>query len=69
MADGTVHLDKLWVPPTFPPKAAAQEDGRKSTVEPKLADAEYWSISPEFEWGRVVLNVYSDDDVMFRKKW
>lgn len=69
LKDGTLFFDNLWIPPTFPPIAATQGNENKSGGASNSTDPGNFVVSPDYEWGRIVLNVFGDDEVMFRKRW
>ena len=68
MRDGVLSFDKLWIPPEFAPEGINQIGTSAGfPAQPKFTDPGRWSLSPEWHLGRIVIEVFPDDDVTFRK--
>jgi hypothetical protein len=65
--DHTAIFDNVWVPPSFAPSSVAEEDARRGRGEPTFTDPGNWSISPEYQWGRVVFKFFPDESMTFKK--
>jgi hypothetical protein len=67
--DGTMSLDKLWIPPVFAPASILDADSRADQSvpkQPKFTEPGLWLIQPEKHWGTVTLAIFPDHDVEFK---
>jgi hypothetical protein len=60
-SDGSISFDSLWIPKEFAPDYIGQTDSGSGV---KYTEPGHWTISPEYHWGTVVLEVF--EDVKFR---
>jgi len=61
-----VTFDSLWIPKEFAPDSIVRAD-EESKGRPKYTEPGPWTVTPTFEWGTVVLDLFPDDDIAFRK--
>jgi hypothetical protein len=73
LSGGSVTLSELWIPGEFAPDyitdADTISDGDKqnSAPMPKYTEPGNWSLSAEKRWGVVLLTVFPDADIEFKK--
>jgi hypothetical protein len=63
--DGNLDFDQLWIPQAFAPQTIVEADKRAGERQPKYTEPGHWDLSVEKLWGRMKIEVFSDDDVEF----
>jgi len=61
-----IDFDSLWIPKEFAPDYILQADSENSD-QPRYTDPGHWVLAPEYHFGSVVLEIFPDADVSFRK--
>jgi hypothetical protein len=61
-----LSLDNLWIPTEFAPDYIVDTDSR-SGQQPKFTEPGLWVLSPEYQWGKVSIDIFPDDDIAFKK--
>jgi hypothetical protein len=64
--NSNLSFDSLWIPREFAPDYIVRVDDN-STGQPKYTHSGHWILTPQWRWGRVVMDVFPDDDVAFKK--
>jgi hypothetical protein len=64
---GRLGMEDLWIPKAFAPDYILRADSEAGAGQPRYTEPGYWSVSTESHWGTIVLEIFPDGDVSFRK--
>ena len=65
-ANSRISFDSLWIPKEFAPDYILRAD-ETSAGQAKYTEPGHWILSAERRWGKVVMDVFPDDEIAFRK--
>jgi hypothetical protein len=66
-SDGRVGFDGLWIPKAFAPDSFVKADAAAPVGTFRYTEPGHWVVTTEKHWGTVVLPIFPDWDIEFKK--